>query len=106
MDEVESKQRRGRIFRCRSQLTESKNPDPIILGLVLRRDMHTVNGRLEVSARENLEGVGDVDSNGLLVGLDPMPGLISRVEDLKGGDRLPEEEGDGTEIGLEDRGDE
>lgn len=67
--------------------------------LVIRRRVHAVDAALQVAARDGAQRVADVDGDGRVLRLDPLP-LALRVEDLQRRDGLPEEEGDGSEVGV------
>ena len=69
------------------------------VSLVIRRCVNTVNGRLEEVASQSLQGIADVDRDGLVLRLDPLP-LLLRVQDLQSGNRLTEEKCDTSKISV------
>lgn len=58
-----------------------------------------MNGRLEEVGSQGLQSITDVDGNGLILRLDPLP-LLLRVQDLKRSDRLTEQEGNAAQVGV------
>jgi len=58
-----------------------------------------VNRRLEEVASQSLQRIADVDCDGLVLRLDPLP-LLLRVQDLQGGNRLAEQKCDTSKIGM------
>lgn len=67
--------------------------------LVIRRRVNAVNGRLEEVGSQSLQSITNVDGDGLVLWLDPLP-LLLRVQDLKRSDRLTEQEGNTAQIGV------
>ena len=69
------------------------------MSLIVRRGVDTMNRRLEEVASQSLQRVADVDRDGLVLRLDPLP-LLLRVQDLQSGNRLAEEKFDASEISV------
>lgn len=61
--------------------------------------MYAVHTRLEIVTSERLKGVANVDSDGLVLRLDPLPPLL-RVQDLQSSNWLPEEQCDTAEVSV------
>ena len=68
------------------------------MSLIVRRGVDTMNRRLEEVASQSLQRVADVDRDGLVLRLDPLPLVVDWVPDLERGDGLTEEEGETPEV--------
>ena len=69
------------------------------MGLIVRRGVYAVDRRLEEVARQSLQSVADVDRDGLVLRLDPLP-LSLRVQNLQSSDGLAEEKRDASQVGV------
>ena len=69
------------------------------MSLIVRRGVDTMNRRLEEVASQSLQRVADVDRDGLVLRLDPLP-LLLGVQDLQSSDRLAEEKRDAAQISV------
>lgn len=78
---------------------EEKHPKTINMSLIVRRRVNAMNRRLEEVARQSLQRVADVDRDGLVLRLDPLP-LLLRVQDLQSSDGLAEEKRDAAQVGV------
>jgi hypothetical protein len=67
--------------------------------LIVRWRVHTMNRRLEEITSQSLQSVADVDRDGLVLRLDPLP-LLLRIQDLQSGDGLAEEKCDAAQVGM------
>jgi hypothetical protein len=70
--------------------------------LIIRWRVHTMNRRLEEITSQSLQSVADVDRDGLVLRLDPLP-LLLRIQDLQSGDGLAEEKCDAAQVGMAGR---
>jgi hypothetical protein len=78
---------------------EEKHPKTIDVSLIIRWRVNAVNRRLEEVARQSLQSVADVDRDGLVLRLDPLP-LLLRVQNLQSSDGLAEEKRDAAQVGV------
>lgn len=78
---------------------EEKHTKTINVSLVIWRSMNTMYRRLEEVARQSLQGVADVDRDGLVLRLDPLP-LLLRVQNLQSSNRLAEEKRDAAQVSV------
>jgi hypothetical protein len=67
--------------------------------LIVRRRVNTMNRRLEEVTSQSLQRVADVDRDGLVLRLDPLP-LLLRVQNLQSSDGLAEEERDAAQVSV------
>jgi len=58
-----------------------------------------VDGRPEEVASQSLQRIADVDRDGIVLRLDPLP-LLLRVQDLQSSNRLTEQKCDTSKIGV------
>jgi len=68
--------------------------------LVLGRDSDTVDGALDVSTRQELEGVTCVHREGSVLGFDPLPVPTIVVADLQTSHWLTVEESERSQVGV------
>lgn len=69
------------------------------MSLVVWRRVNAVDRRLEEVGCQSLQSVADVDRDGLVLWLDPLP-LLFGIQDLQGSDRLAEEKRDATQVSV------
>ena len=79
--------------------SEEKHAKTVNVSLVVRRCVDAVDGRLEEVSSQSLQRIADVDSDGLVLRLDPLP-LLLRVQDLQSGNGLAEEKCDASKISV------
>lgn len=78
---------------------EEKHTKPVNMSLIIRRRVNTMDRRLEEVTSQSLQSVADVDRDGLVLRLDPLP-LLLRVQDLQSSDGLAEEKRDTAQVGV------
>lgn len=76
---------------------------PVDMALVLWRQRHAVNGRLDVAPGQKAQRIARVDRQAAVERLGPLPRAGRVVLDLQGGDRLSKEQGDGAQVGVPGR---
>jgi hypothetical protein len=69
------------------------------MGLIIRRGVDAMNRRLEEVASQSLQRVADVDRDGLVLRLDPLP-LLLRVQNLQSSNWLAEEKRDTAQVSV------
>ena len=69
------------------------------MSLIVRRGVDTMNRRLEEVASQSLQRVADVDRDGLVLRLDPLP-LLLRIQNLQSSNGLAEEMRDTAQVGV------
>ena len=69
------------------------------MSLIVRRGVDTMNRRLEEVASQSLQRVADVDRDGLVLRLDPLP-LLLRIQNLQSSNGLAEEKRDTAQVGV------
>jgi hypothetical protein len=79
--------------------SEEKYAQTVNVSLVIRRRVNAVDGRLEEVASEGLERIANIDCDGLVLWLYPLP-LLLRIQDLQSSNRLAEEKCDTSEISV------
>lgn len=85
--------------------TEERNDSPgkvqhtqsVNVCLVRWRRMHPMNTRLDKPTRQSRQSITSINSDSPILRLDPFP-LVLRVEDLQGGNRLTEQEGQRAKV--------
>jgi len=68
--------------------------------LVSGRDCNPMDGALDIVGGEQVESVTSVDSEGRILGFDPLPVATRVVFDLETSDGLTEEESPASEVGM------
>ena len=69
------------------------------MSLIVRWGVDAMNRRLEEVASQSLQRVADVDRDGLVLRLDPLP-LLLRIQNLQSSNGLAEEKRDTAQVGV------
>lgn len=78
---------------------EEQHTKTIDMSLVIWRRVDTVDRGLEEVTSQCLQSVADIDRDGLVLRLDPLP-LMLRVQDLQSSDGLAEEKRDAAQVSV------
>lgn len=91
-----------RVNRAQHQIIlrpgKVQQPQPVHVALVLGRQRHAVDRRLDVVARQEAQRVARVDRQAAVQRLGPLPLARQVVLDLQRGDGLAEQERDGAQV--------
>jgi len=79
---------------------EVQETKPVNVLLVSGRNRNPMDGALDIVSGEQIESITSVDSEGRILGFDPLPLAARVVLDLETGDGLTEEESPASEVGM------